>query len=188
MHSIAVFVSGNGTNLQHLIQAFTASPAAQIALVVSDKAAPKAFSFAQQANIPTLSLRALPNPENDLLAKLKEHAIDIIVLAGYLSRIPHELIHRYQHRILNLHPSLLPKYGGKGMYGNRVHEAVLAAQEPVSGITIHFVDEEYDHGDIIFQAVCPVLPDDTPDSLAQRIHLLEYEHYPRIVRMLAENN
>lgn len=188
MRSIAVFVSGHGTNLQHLIGAFEGSELAKIALVVSDKLAPKAFSFAQQAHIPTISLRQLPNPENDLLARLKEQAIDIIVLAGYLSKVPPALIRSYPRRILNLHPALLPKFGGKGMYGLRVHEAVLAAKEQVSGITIHFVNEEYDRGDIVFQAVCPVRPDDTPDSLAQRIHQLEYEHYPRVVRMLAQNS
>ena len=112
---------------------------------------------------------------------LEDENIDIIVLAGYLLMIPDELTKKYNGRIINIHPSLLPAYGGKGMYGNKVHEAVISAGETKSGITIHLVDEIYDNGKILFQAECLVMKDDTPDSLAQRIHELEYIHFPRII-------
>jgi phosphoribosylglycinamide formyltransferase-1 len=112
---------------------------------------------------------------------LREKNIDFIVLAGFLWKIPPALISAYPSRIINIHPALLPKYGGKGMYGHFVHEAVIAAGDTESGITIHFVDEQYDHGGTIFQATCPVSPSDTPESLAKKIHVLEHENFPRVI-------
>ena len=119
-----------------------------------------------------------------ILSVLEEHGVDFVVLAGFLARVPEAILHVYPGRIINIHPSLLPKFGGKGMYGNRVHEAVLAAGEVESGITIHYINEHYDEGDVIRQVRCPVLPEDTPEELACRIHALEYEVYPEVIEQL----
>ena len=120
-----------------------------------------------------------------VLDLMRSEGIGLIVLAGFLAYIPESVVRTYEGRIINIHPSLLPKYGGKGMWGHHVHEAVLAAHETISGITIHYVTENLDEGSIIFQAQCEVLPDDTPDSLAARIHQLEHAHYPRVVEQMA---
>ena len=120
------------------------------------------------------------NPDK-LLRRLQDEGTDFIVLAGFLWLVPPCITAAYPNRIINIHPALLPAYGGKGMYGHHVHEAVLAAGEQQSGITIHYVNDRYDSGDIIFQATCPVLPDDTPDTLAARVHELEYQHFPRVI-------
>ena len=118
---------------------------------------------------------------DEILAILQEYRIDFIVLAGFLVRVPDLLLHAYPDKIINIHPALLPKFGGKGMYGDRVHEAVVAAGETESGITIHYINEHYDEGDTIFQAKCPVLPDDSAIDVAQKVHSLEYKHYPLII-------
>jgi phosphoribosylglycinamide formyltransferase-1 len=115
---------------------------------------------------------------------LKEYNIDCIVLAGFLLKVPEALIDAFPNKIINIHPALLPKFGGKGMYGHHVHEAVVAAREIESGITIHYVNSNYDEGDIIFQAKCSVLPSDTPDMIAEKVHKLEYEHFPRVIAEL----
>ena len=124
---------------------------------------------------------------NGYLDELKEKHIDLIVLAGFLWKIPSALIKAWPNRIINIHPALLPKHGGKGMYGNNVHASVIAAGEKESGISIHYIDDIYDNGDIIFQAKCPVLPDDSPESLTQRIHKLEHEHYPKVIEEIVRN-
>lgn len=143
------------------------------------------MSIAEKENIPVLLIEKEKFFRGDAyLPDLKQKKIDWIVLAGFLWKIPSALIHAYPRRVINIHPALLPKYGGKGMYGSSVHAAVIAAGEKESGITIHYVDEHYDNGDTIFQITCPVLPGDTPDLLAQRIHLLEHTHYPEIVDQL----
>ena len=121
-----------------------------------------------------------------VLARLRQERIDFVVLAGFLWLVPDYLIAAYPDRIVNIHPALLPKYGGKGMYGDRVHEAVIASGEKESGITIHYTNEHYDEGGIICQQKCPVLPGDTPEELAQRIHRLEYEYYPKVIEELVE--
>lgn len=121
-----------------------------------------------------------------VLDELTNHSVDLIVLAGFLWLVPANLVKAYPHKIINIHPALLPKFGGQGMYGDKVHQAVLAAGEAESGITIHYVDEQYDEGQIILQARCPVLPHDTADSLAARIHALEYAHYPTVIQQLIE--
>ena len=121
-----------------------------------------------------------------VLSTLREHDIDFVVLAGFLARVPDNILHAYPNKMINIHPSLLPKFGGKGMYGDRVHEAVIASGEKESGITIHYTNEHYDEGGIICQQKCPVLPGDTPEELAQRIHRLEYEYYPKVIEELVE--
>ena len=163
MTNIAILASGSGTNAQRISEYFANHPSIRVKLILSNK--PDAYVLIR-AQLPEL---------------LKKNHISFIVLAGFLWLIPKNLLEIYPGRILNIHPALLPKYGGKGMYGERVHEAVIRAGDQESGISIHFVNEMYDAGDIIFQARCPVLPDDTPASLAGRIHELEYEYYPKVI-------
>ncbi len=183
MENIAIFASGNGTNAQALMDYFSTHSSARIALLVSNKSQAYALKRAQMQNIPTKIINRTTTA-GDLITTLHAHHVQWIILAGYLALIPSELITVFSRRIINLHPALLPKYGGKGMYGDHVHKAVLAAGETHSGITIHYVNEQYDSGAIIFQASCPVLTEDTPDTLAARIHLLEHQYLPLITDLL----
>ncbi len=182
---LAVFASGAGSNAEKIIQYFNHSDPKkniEVAVIVCNKPHAGVLDIAKNHNIPAILL----NKEkffrgNGYADELKEARIDAIVLAGFLWKIPSALVSAYNNRILNIHPALLPKYGGKGMYGNFVHEAVIAADDDESGITIHIVDEQYDHGHHIFQAICPVLPGDTPATLAARIHALEHANYPKVI-------
>nr|WP_214448273.1 phosphoribosylglycinamide formyltransferase [Flavihumibacter rivuli] len=179
---LAIFASGSGTNAQQLMEHFAGNPAIRVSLVVSNK--PEAFVLTRAANhkVPSLVIEKEQFFRGDAyVTELQQQGIDFIVLAGFLWKVPSALIAAYPNRIINIHPALLPKYGGKGMYGNHVHTAVIEAGEKESGITIHYVDEQYDHGGTIFQATCPVLEGDTPETLAARIHELEHAHYPRVV-------
>jgi formyltetrahydrofolate-dependent phosphoribosylglycinamide formyltransferase len=180
--NIAIFASGAGSNAQQIIHQFSDSAQSNIALIVCNKPGAGVLHIAAKANIPSLLTERERFFSGDhYLPELKKHHIDFIVLAGFLWKMPAALIHAYPKKILNIHPALLPKYGGKGMYGSKVHEAVIAAGEKQSGITIHYVDELYDHGEIIFQATCEVAPHDTPETLAQKIHLLEHANYPGVI-------
>lgn len=182
---IAIFASGAGSNAQKIIEHFSGSPITKVALLVSNKAHAGALDIAARENIPTLVITKEKFFNGDAyLPELKAAGIDFIVLAGFLWKVPDALIAAYPGRIINIHPALLPKFGGKGMYGHHVHAAVIAAGEKESGITIHYVDGHYDNGDIIFQAKCTVHADDTPGTLAQRIHMLEHEHYPKVIEQL----
>lgn len=186
--NIAIFASGKGSNAQKIIDHFKTSSLARISLIVSNKKNAGVLEIAEQENIPFIIIEREPFFSGDAyLPELRARKIDLIVLAGFLWKIPDQLVHAYQKKIINIHPALLPKYGGKGMYGNNVHEAVLSAKDRESGITIHFVDEHYDNGDIILQVKCPVLEGDTPDMLANRIHVLEHANYPVIVEELVKN-
>jgi phosphoribosylglycinamide formyltransferase-1 len=179
---LAIFASGAGSNAQKLIDYFKDSSLATVALIVCNKPGAGVLSIAAREGIPSLLIEKEKFFHgNAYLQELKEAGIDFIVLAGFLWKIPQVLIAAYPRRIVNIHPALLPKFGGKGMYGQYVHEAVLQAGEVESGITIHYVDEHYDNGDVIFQTACPVLEGDTPESIARRIHQLEHLHYPRVV-------
>jgi phosphoribosylglycinamide formyltransferase-1 len=179
---IAVFASGTGSNAQKLIEYFRDSPIAMVALVVCNKPGAGVLAIAEKEGIPTLLIEKETFFRGDAyLPRLKEAGVGFIVLAGFLWKIPQALIDAYPKRIVNIHPALLPKFGGKGMYGQYVHEAVLQAGEMETGITIHYVDEHYDNGDIIFQTACPILEGDTPESIANRIHQLEHLHYPKVV-------
>ena len=180
--NIAIFVSGSGTNCENLIKYFADSQQVRCALVVSNK--PDAYALVRARNLGVETAVATKPQLNDagfMMPLLRDRAIDFIVLAGFLPLVPDFLIDAYPRRIVNIHPALLPKYGGKGMYGHHVHEAVVAAGERESGITIHIVDHHYDRGTTLFQARCTVTPDDTPDTLAAKIHLLEKEHFPRVI-------
>jgi formyltetrahydrofolate-dependent phosphoribosylglycinamide formyltransferase len=178
---IAIFASGAGSNAQQLINHFAGSATAEIALIACNKPGAGVLSIAQKENIPVLLISKEKFFNGDAyLPVLLEKQINFIVLAGFLWKMPAQLIRAYPKKIINIHPALLPKYGGKGMYGHHVHEAVISNKEKESGISIHYVDEIYDHGDIIFQAKCPVEENDTPESLAQKVHQLEHLHYPVI--------
>jgi len=182
MIQIAVFASGAGSNAQKIIHHFAAHPQVKISLVVCNKPGAGVITIAEKENIPVLMIeREKFLQGNGYADELKALSIDFIVLAGFLWKVPSALVAAYPNKIINIHPALLPKYGGKGMYGNFVHEAVIKAGEHESGITIHFVDELYDHGNIIFQASCKLTPDDTAASLAQKVHQLEHMHYPSVI-------
>lgn len=183
--SIAIFASGTGSNTQKIIDFFRNSKTVNIALIVCNKPGAGVLNIAKNENIPSLLIEKDRFFNGDAyIDELNRYNISLIVLAGFLWKIPPSLITAFRGRIINIHPALLPSFGGKGMYGNKVHEAVIAAGKKESGISIHYVDEIYDHGTTIFQATCPVLETDTADSLAQRIHLLEHEHYPKVIAEL----
>lgn len=177
---IAIFASGSGTNAEAIIKYFQEHDAIEVTLLLSNNSQAYALERAKKFGITSgVFNRSQFRESNDVLNKLGDHAITHIVLAGFLWLVPPNLIDAFPSRIVNIHPALLPKYGGKGMYGSNVHEAVRAANEKETGITIHVVDEHYDEGDVLFQARCEINPDDTPEAIAQKVHLLEHAHYPK---------
>ena len=185
---LVIFASGAGSNAQQIIHYFRNSELGRVGLIVCNKTGAGALAIAEKENIPALLIERERFFRGDAyLPELQKIPADLIVLAGFLWKIPQILIDAYPRRIINIHPALLPKYGGRGMYGQYVHEAILNAGEMESGITIHYVDEHYDNGDIIFQTACPVLDSDTPEVLAQRIHQLEHLHYPRVIEEVLQN-
>ena len=182
MKRIAIFASGTGSNAQKILSHFKTSNKIDVALIVSNKSNAGVLNFAKEYSVPTLIIDREKFLKGDgYVPELQAAKIDWIILAGFLWKIPVSLLNHWEKRIINIHPALLPKYGGKGMYGEAVHQAVITANEKESGITIHYVDEQYDHGATIFQATCPVLPTDNAASLANKIHALEHLHYPVII-------
>jgi len=179
---IAILASGSGSNAENICNYYSQRPDVEISLIISNKFSAFVHQRAQKLGIKsiTLSNSSLCDDET-FLNVLNEYQIYFIILAGYLLRIPVDVVRAFHHRIVNIHPALLPKYGGKGMYGDKVHEAVVEAGEKESGITIHFVDENYDEGSIFFQASCPVLENETPNDVAAKVHALEYLHYPAVI-------
>ncbi|MDD3036357.1 phosphoribosylglycinamide formyltransferase [Bacteroides sp.] len=187
--SIAIFASGSGTNAENIIRHFQKNDFIQVSLVLSNKSDAYVLERAHRLGVPC---NVFPKEDwiagDEILAVLQEYNIDFVVLAGFLIRVPDLLLHAYPNKIINIHPALLPKFGGKGMYGDRIHEAVIAAGEKETGITIHYINEHYDEGNIIFQATCPVLPEDSPASVAKKVHALEYECFPlAIEKLLSES-
>jgi len=182
---LVIFASGAGSNAQKIIQYFRDSALAKVVLVVCNKPGAGVVAIAEKENIPVLLIEREGFFRGDAyVPEIQKANTDLIILAGFLWKIPLKLIAAYPRRIINIHPALLPKYGGKGMYGSYVHEAIISAGEVESGITIHYVDEQYDNGDIIFQTACPVLEGDTTEALSQRIHKLEHLHYPIVIEGL----
>ncbi len=182
---IAIFASGAGSNAANIIDFFKNRADLKVALIVCNKPGAGVLQIANNNSIPTLMIEKDRFAKGDAyLPELKLAEIDFIVLAGFLWKVPAALIAGYPNKIINIHPALLPKYGGKGMYGSKVHEAVIAAGEKESGITIHFVNEHYDEGATIFQATCKIDAVDTPESLAAKIHELEYAHFPQQIDQL----
>ena len=189
MINIAIFASGAGSNAEKIIQYFKGSDAVRIRLIVCNKPGAGVLSIAENYAIETLLIEKSHFMAPDsYLTELKSRHIDFIVLAGFLWKMPPSIIDAYPQRIINIHPALLPNYGGKGMYGMRVHEAVIAAGEQESGISIHFVNEHYDEGNIIFQAKCAIEPGDTPEILAQKVHALEHRYFPEVIGQLTIDN
>lgn len=182
---VAIFASGSGSNAENLIRYFQVNESIKIELILCNRSDAYVLKRAEKLGVPaTIIPTAEWNPGEKALSILQNHHVEFIILAGFLLRIPDLLLHTYPDKIINIHPALLPKYGGKGMYGDRVHEAVVANREKESGITIHYINEHYDEGQIIRQFTCPVLPEDTAADVAAKVHALEYEHYPRVIKDL----
>jgi len=179
---IAVFASGSGTNAENIVKYFKNSTLCKVELILSNKNNAYVLERAKQLGVHSFVFSANQLNETTLVDDLlEENCIDFIILAGFLLKIPQRILDKYPAKIINIHPALLPAHGGRGMYGMNVHRAVIEAGEPESGITIHLVDEHYDSGKILFRAICKVVPGDTPESLAAKIHLLEYRHYPEVI-------
>lgn len=185
MRYIAIFASGSGTNAENIIRYFAKSENVKVALVASDKPGAGALARAESLGVPAVVFSREEFAAGEpVVEELRRRGVELIVLAGFLRMVSEPILKAFPGRIVNIHPSLLPKYGGKGMYGDRVHEAVKRAGDRESGITIHHVNERYDEGAIIFQATCPVEPADTPADVARKVHALEYAHYPRVIESL----
>lgn len=182
MKRIALFASGSGSNAEKIAEYFADNAEVDVSLVVSNNPKAGVIERSRRLHIPVVLFdRTTFYDTNKITQLLLNQNIDLIVLAGFMWLMPADLVRTFPNKIVNIHPALLPKFGGKGMYGHFVHEAVAAAGETESGITIHYVNERYDEGQIIFQASCPVVPTDTPDDIARKVQALEHTHYPRVV-------
>lgn len=191
MKNIAIFASGSGSNAQNIIEHFNRGNIAAVRLIICNNHKAYVLTRAALLGIPAVLMNKEQLTSEDpvtLLNLLKENCIDYIILAGYLQKIPAALTAAYVGRIINIHPALLPKFGGKGMYGMHVHRAVAAAKETCSGITIHLVDAIYDNGRILFQARCPISPDDTPETIATKVQALEQQHFPAVIEQYIKDS
>lgn len=185
MKKIAIFASGTGSNATKIVEHFKDHPSITIALILSNKKTAPVLQMAATNQIPTLLINRKPFYESEsLLADLEKYQIDFIALAGFLWLIPSYLVRAFENRMVNIHPALLPKYGGKGMYGMNVHKAVHDNKDRESGITIHFVNEHYDEGNSIFQATCGIDPTDDPTAIRNKVLQLEHFYFPRIINSL----
>lgn len=181
MNRIVIFASGNGTNAQNIVEYFKDREDVNISLILCNKKDAYVLERAKKLGIPSRMVSRKQFESEDLVEDLKQLQTDLIVLAGFLWLVPKAMLSAFSGRILNIHPALLPKFGGKGMYGERVHESVIAAGEKESGITIHVIDSDYDRGRIIFQAKCAVEHRDTAKTLANKVHRLEYMYFPEVI-------
>ena len=187
MKRIAIFASGSGSNAENIANYFKGSKSVEISLIVANNPQAYVLERAKKLGIPSqVVTKAEFMAADSIVAMMQEYKIDFIVLAGFLLLVPQKLIDAYPSRIVNIHPALLPKHGGKGMYGDRVHKAVVESGDTESGITIHLIDADYDKGTTFFQAKCPVLPTDTPDDVAAKVHALEYEHFPHVIEVILQ--
>ena len=188
MKNIAIFASGTGTNAENIVKYFSKNEKIHVAVVLSNRVNAGVHERVRRLGVPSV---ALPREEfimgEPVLEVLRRYQVDFIVLAGFMCLISEPILRAYPQRILNIHPALLPKFGGKGMYGHHVHEAVVAAGEKESGITIHYINEHYDEGQILFQATCPLTEEDTPDTVAAKVHALEYAYYPKVIEQVVED-
>ena len=182
MKNIAILASGSGSNAENIAKYFEGSDYARVSFIIANNPEAYVLERAKKLGIEAAVVTKQQFMEADsIIAMLNERDIDFVVLAGFLLLVPQKLIQAYPGKIVNIHPALLPKHGGKGMYGDRVHKAVVECGDSESGITIHLIDEQYDRGTTFFQAKCPVLPTDTPDDVAAKVHALEYEHFPHVI-------
>ncbi len=185
MCNIAIFASGNGTNAENIISFFLKHEKINIKLILSDNTNAFVLKRAKKHNIPSIVFSKKELKEKKLIINLlNKYNINFIVLAGFLQMVPEYLIRQYARKIINIHPALLPKYGGKGMYGINVYKAILENNEKETGISIHYVNEKYDEGEIIFQTKCPVTANDTPETLAEKVYELEHKYFPRVIESL----
>jgi phosphoribosylglycinamide formyltransferase-1 len=180
MKRIILLASGSGSNVENIVRYFQYNKGIAF-FVLSNKENAGVHERAKKLHVPSYFINKAGFENGEVLKFLKEKEADFIVLAGFLLKVPEDILREYPNQIINIHPALLPKYGGKGMYGSHVHEAVVAAKETESGVTIHYVNENYDEGQIIFQAKCEVLPSDSPDDVAEKVHALEYKHFPEVI-------
>ena len=182
MKKIAILASGSGSNAENIANYFKGSDYAQVSFIIANNPQAYVLERAKKLGIEATVVSKAEFMEADsVISMLRERDIDFVVLAGFLLLVPQKFIAAYPSRIVNIHPALLPKHGGKGMYGDRVHKAVVESGDTESGITIHLIDEHYDKGTTFFQAKCPVLPTDTPDDVAAKVHALEYVHFPHVI-------
>ena len=189
MVRIAIFASGSGSNAENIAVYFRNREDIEISVIISNKRDAYIHERARKLGIPSYTFSKAEFDEGSaILDTLRAYKTDFIVLAGFLLKVSQPLLDAYPGRIINIHPALLPKYGGKGMYGDRVHREVVAAGETKSGITIHYVNEHYDEGDIIFQATCDLMPGDTPEDVAFKVHQLEYAHFPEVIAVVAKKS
>ncbi len=187
MKHIAIFASGSGTNAENIIRYFQKHTSIRVAIVLSNKKDAYVIERARRLDIPVYVFdREVFYKTDAILDVLRENKTDLVVLAGFLWLVPENILKQYANRIINIHPALLPKYGGKGFYGMAVHEAVIRSGDKESGISIHYVNEKYDAGQVIFQVRCPVERGDTPETLAQKVHRLEYEWFPKVIERLLQ--
>ena len=182
MKNIALFASGSGSNVENIIRYFRDDTNLNFSFIISNKQDAFVHERAKKLQVPSFFYKKDSFENGEVLAFLLENKIDFIILAGFLLKIPINILQAYPNKIINIHPALLPKFGGKGMYGSHVHEAVVANKETESGITIHYVNEDYDEGQIIFQAKCEVLPTDTSKDVAAKVHELEYRYFPEVIK------
>jgi phosphoribosylglycinamide formyltransferase-1 len=183
MKKVALLASGSGSNVENIIRYFLNNNDISF-FVLSNKKEAYVHERAKELHVPSYTINKSGFESGEALRLLKTHETDFIVLAGFLLKVPEDILKEYPGKIINIHPALLPKYGGKGMYGSHVHEAVVANKETESGITIHYVNENYDEGQIIFRAKCAVLPNDLPGDVAEKVHALEYKHFPEVIERL----
>ena len=189
MKNIAIFASGNGTNAERIAKYFENKEVATVKLILTNKKDAGVIDRAKSLGIPTVIFDRQTLYQTDkIISLLTENQIQLVVLAGFLWLVPKNILKIYRNRIVNIHPALLPKYGGKGMFGHYVHEAVINSGDKISGITIHFVNEKYDDGQIIFQKEVEIDSNDTPDSLAEKIHVLEHKYFPEVIENLLQEN
>ncbi|MBP6231144.1 MAG: phosphoribosylglycinamide formyltransferase [Paludibacteraceae bacterium] len=184
MIRVAIFASGSGSNAENIFSYFSANQEVCFPLIVSNKADAYVHERAKKMGIPSHYHTKKQFEDGTVLSLLLKEKIDFIVLAGFLLKISDDIIAHYPFKIVNIHPALLPKFGGKGMYGDNVHRAVVESKETQTGITIHYVNEQYDAGEVIFQTTCMVLPTDTPDDVASKVHALEYAYFPRVLKSI----
>lgn len=187
--NIAIFASGGGSNAKKIIEYFEHNPEINVSIIVTNRSKAPVLNIAQTQGIPSLVIdRNYFYQTEDILNKFNEYHIDFVVLAGFLMLVPIYLVRAFEKRMLNIHPALLPKYGGKGMYGMNVHKAVHTNKEKESGITIHYVNEKYDEGAIVFQTTCALTEIDTPETIAKKVLKLEHEHFPKIIEKVILKN
>lgn len=189
MKNIAILASGSGTNAENIALYFKNHPDIRVSLILANKPDAYVLERAKNLGIDSVVFTRKDFYECDTVLKvLEKHQVDFVVLAGFLWFVPENLLKAYPKKIINIHPALLPRHGGKGMYGDKVHQAVIAEGDRETGITIHFVNDHYDEGEIIFQDSFPVLPDDTAETIAQKVHQLEYQHFPRVIEEVIDGH